>query len=270
MDKRLLLKNFAAQHAPHWEEPFRAWVGEEFPECLPEKASLLELCCSDGGLTRQVAARLPPGGRLIATDDVRELMDLARQHLGPVIGKKVFFKRETPEELTFAPATFDGLYAAVLPPRYHLEQVLAEASRLLRKDGFVLLGVAMRGSFCELVDVFREVLEKEDLVRTQEELDGLLERFPRRSQLQRLLSTHGFIDSRIKQRTHTIHFERGLDLVSSVLVQRHCLEPCLELIADRGWREGILAGMVGSLDTYFPGGIDLTIEMGRLQADKLC
>ncbi|RLB59481.1 MAG: hypothetical protein DRI34_01685 [Deltaproteobacteria bacterium] len=269
MDKRLLLKNFTRQHAPHWEEPFRSWVDEEFPEQLPEKASLLELCCSDGGLTRLVAERLPEGGRLIATDDIRELMDLARQQLGQAIGKKVFFKRETPEELSFAPATFDGIYCAGLPPAYRLDRVLAESSRLLRKDGFLLLGVAMQGSFCELLDVFREVLEKEDLISAQDELDRLLERFPRRGQLQRLLSAHGFIDGRIKQRTYTMKFERGLELVSSVLVQRHCLEACLELIADRGWREGILAGMVRSLDTYFPGGIELTIEMGRLQADKL-
>ncbi|RME25755.1 MAG: hypothetical protein D6806_07365, partial [Deltaproteobacteria bacterium] len=75
MDVRKLLKNFENQHLPHWEKPFADWVLEGFPEKLPEKPNLLELCCSNGELTAALLDRLGDRGRLIATDDVRDLLE---------------------------------------------------------------------------------------------------------------------------------------------------------------------------------------------------
>ena len=123
--------------------------------------------------------------------------------------------------------------------------------------------------FQELLDIFREVLEKEDLIPVQEELDQICERLPDRLKAKRLLANVGIVDNIVRAQEETVHFDSGLEFVIAPLIRQHCLDECLGLIKDRGWREGVLAGMIRALDTYFPDGIDLTLVMGRLEGNKL-
>ncbi|HUU00566.1 MAG TPA: methyltransferase domain-containing protein [Myxococcota bacterium] len=269
MEAHKLARVYEKEVAPHWEGHFVPFLLESFPAELPRKATLLEMCCATGDLTAEIAARLPEGGRLIAVEDVRELMDLARAKIPADMRKRVFFKKEQPNALTFADETYQGVLSPGLPTVYDLADVLAEAVRLLGKDGFVLLGALLSGSFQELLDIYREVLEKEDLVAAQDNLDSFCGKLPDPPAANRMLSAAGLIECRARARTVSIHFENGLGLIRSPLVRRHCLEECLGFIKDRGWREGVLAGIVRSLDTYFPKGLDLTLVLGRLEGVKL-
>ena len=83
-----------------------------------------------------------------------------------------------------------------------------------------------------------------------------------------MLIEAGLAECRVESREHQVKFDQGIQLLEAPLVRQHCLDDSLDLIPDRGWREGILAGMIRSLDTYFPGGIELTIVLGKLQASK--
>ncbi|RME30609.1 MAG: class I SAM-dependent methyltransferase, partial [Deltaproteobacteria bacterium] len=213
--------------------------------------------------------RLGDRGRLIATDDVRDLLEKARARLGEKAGKKVFFKRERPDALEFAPATFDGVCAAGLPVEYSLEAIVQQAARVVRPDGFVLMGIAAEGSFVEIFDLLREVLEREDLARELDQLDRLQARLPDKRRILELLQTNDFIECSVHVKQHRIEFERGIELVSSCLVQRQCLESCLSIVRDRGWREGVLAAVVKAIDTYFPQGATLTINMARIKGVRL-
>ncbi len=269
MDPKHLAQCYEKDHLPHWDGVLTEWLLEALPDQVPERVAWLELCCSSGALTAELAGRLPAGGRLIAIDEVRELMELARQKVPPERRRQVFFTKERPDALSFSDSTVDGVLAAGVPPVYELEQVVREAYRLLGKDGRLLLGVALRGSFQEIFDVLREVLEKEDLNPALEGLEKLARRFPDAAEAGRLLSRQGFIECRVRQRTHQVRFDSAMELVSSSLVRRNCLEACLALIPDRGWREGVLAGLVAALAVYFPGGIDVTLQFGRLEATRL-
>jgi ubiquinone/menaquinone biosynthesis C-methylase UbiE len=269
MEAHKLARVYEKEVAPHWEGHFVPFLLESFPAELPGKATLLEMSCATGELTTEIAARLPETGRLIAVEDVRELMDLARPKIPADKRKRVFFKKERPDALTFADEAYQGVFCPGLPTIYDLPVVLTEAVRLLGKDGFVLIGALLSGSFQELLDVFREVLEKEDLLAAQDKLDAFCARLPDPPTANRMLSAAGLIECRARARTVSIHFENGLDLIGSALVRCHCLEECLGFIKDRGWREGVLAGIIRSLNTYFPEGIDLTLVLGRLEGVKL-
>jgi SAM-dependent methyltransferase len=268
MDARKLAQCYDEEVLPGWDAAFVDLLCEEFPAPLPAKAQLLEIGCTTGRLTETLMERLPEGGRLIAIEDVRELMEIARGKVAAFDRKRVFFKKEPADHISFSDGTFDAVLSAGLAPIYDLAEVLGEVARLLKPDGAALLGVPMRGSFQELLDIFREVLEKEDLFQVQNELDRLTARLPDRLEALRLLNEAGLVETRVGLCERSLRFADALEFLQAPLVRTHCLEQCLDLIQDRSWREGVLAGMVRSLDTYFPDGIELTLVLGRLSGTR--
>jgi len=268
VDPRKLARLYEQEVLPEWDERFAPFVLEAFPESFASRCTLLELGCLTGRLTTEIIRRTPPTVRLIAVEDVRDLLEKARRKIPEEDRRRVFFKKETPDRLSFADATFDGVISACIPPACRLDEVLAETCRLLVHDGFALLGTPLKGSFQEVLDVYREVLEKEDLVAVQEELDAHCRRLPDRLEAGRMLSRAGLVEGRIHLRQEVVRYPDGLALVGSALIRAHCLDACLALVRDRGWREGVLAGMIRALDTYFPDGIEVTVVMGRLEATK--
>lgn len=268
MDPQKLAKVYDTEIRPHWEDQFVPFLMESFPAELPPKSSLLEIGCASGRLTSEIITRLPPGCRLIVVEDNRDLLERVRKNVSGEDRKRVFFKKEPPDKLSFADGTFEGILSGGFPPSFDLRAALKEATRLLAKDGFLLMGAPLQGSFQELLDVFREVLEKEDLIPFQEELDRHCARLPDRLAANRMLIEAGLAECRVESREYQVKFNQGIQLLEAPLVRQHCLDDSLDLIPDRGWREGILAGMIRSLDTYFPGGIELTIVLGKLQASK--
>jgi SAM-dependent methyltransferase len=268
MDPQKLAKVYDTEIRPHWEDQFVPFLMESFPAELPPKASLLEIGCASGRFTSEIITRLPPGCRLIVVEDNRDLLERARKNVSGEDRKRVFFKKEPPDKLSFADGTFEGILSGGFPPSFDLRAALKEATRLLTKDGFLLMGAPLQGSFQELLDVFREVLEKEDLIPFQEELDRHCARIPDRLAANRMLIEAGLAECRVESREYQVKFDQGIQLLESPLVRQHCLDDSLDLIPDRGWQEGILAGMIRSLDTYFPSGIELTLVLGKLQASK--
>ncbi len=268
MDPRKLAKVYEAEVKPHWDDQFTPFLLESFPPEVPPKSTLLEIGCASGRLTMEIVSRLPPGSRLISVEDNRDLLEMTRAKISGDDRRRVFFKKEPPDALSFADETFEGILSPGFPPSFDLRAALREATRLLKKDAFLLMGTPLLGSFQELLDVFREVLEKEDLVPVQEALDRYCARMPDRLTASRLLIETGLADCRVDSREYSLGFDRGIQLLESPLVRQHCLDDSLNLVPDRGWREGVLAGIIRALDTYFPGGIELTIVLGRFQAVK--
>lgn len=268
MDARKLAQCYEEEILPGWDQAFVDLLLPAFPDELPPKPSLLEIGCTTGRLTEEIVSRLPEDGRLIAIEDVRELIDIARRKVAAFDRRQVFFKKEPADKISFADGTFDGVLSAGLATAYDLGKVLEEVVRLLKPDGFALLGIPMRGSFQELLDVFREVLEKEDLVSIQDELDRLDQRLPDRPGANRLAGNAGLVETHIQLEERSLRFDSALGFLQSPLVREHCLESCLALIQDRSWREGVLAGMVRSLETYFPEGLELTLVLGLVEGTK--
>lgn len=268
MEAHKLAKVYEQEVVPGWEERFAPFLLEAFPESLPPKCQLLELGCTTGRLTQEIVRRLPPQGRLIAVDDNYQLIEQARLKIAESDRRRVFFKKEAPLEVSFAAGTFDGVLGAGAEGPGRLGEILKRVGPLLRSDGFLLLGTVLQGSFQELLDIFREILEKEDLVPAQLAFDQFCRGFPDRAAALRLLTEAEFLSPRVRTRESSIQFPSGLALLQSPLVRHYCLEGCLTIIKDRSWREGVLAGMVRSLDTYFPNGVELTLQLGRLEATR--
>jgi SAM-dependent methyltransferase len=99
----------------------------------------LELACGTGRVTRHLAAQLPPGGRLVATDIDGDMLQLARQLIPD---PRVEWLQADAQQLPFPDAAFDhvvcqfGMMFVV-----EKERAYAEAFRVLEPGGKLIFNV---------------------------------------------------------------------------------------------------------------------------------
>lgn len=97
--------------------------------------SVLELGCGTGLFSAIIAEKAK---HLIATDLADEMLNLVRQRLGN--SPRILVQKEDCYHLSFADATIDVLFLGnVLHIVADPEQVLAEAARVLRKNGRIIV-----------------------------------------------------------------------------------------------------------------------------------
>jgi SAM-dependent methyltransferase len=116
----------------------------------------VDLAADEGLAALDLFSRLAPGSRLVAvTDDARpaERLHTHAKHAFPsgVLGRRFFIRREDLTRLVFADGVFDLAYACLpfgeLPePR----SVLAQALRVLRPGGTLIITTALASSLLEL------------------------------------------------------------------------------------------------------------------------
>jgi SAM-dependent methyltransferase len=96
--------------------------------------------CAGGRFTFEIFSRLPPGGRLIVVEDNRDLLEKVRKNVGAQDRKRIFFKKEPLDKLSFADGTFDAVLSGGFPPSFGLRAALKEVTRLLNRNGLLLMG----------------------------------------------------------------------------------------------------------------------------------
>jgi ubiquinone/menaquinone biosynthesis C-methylase UbiE len=119
---------------------------------VPEYASVLELACGTGIVTRQLRDRLKGGAKLVATDLNDSMLDYARAKFGEEAS--VQWQQADATDLPFADQSFDAVVCQFgimfFPDK---EKALREAFRILRPGGRFLFSVW-------------DAIEQNDLART--------------------------------------------------------------------------------------------------------
>ena len=113
----------------------------------------------EGTVTTQVAGFGRPQG--IAFDASGTLLDVARNKAGALSGKRIYFRSERAQKLSFANDVYDLIvanlgFADVDEPR----TAVKEWVRVLKPGGTLALTCAARGTWQEFFDIYREVLVK--------------------------------------------------------------------------------------------------------------
>lgn len=107
---------------------------------LPERKSgfkAIELGCGEGYSTKRLHAMLPPGASLSASEYVGKLVPKARK-----LNPKVKVIEESVYALKHKNESFDLIFLLeVLEHLDYPDKALAEINRVLKKDGFLILGV---------------------------------------------------------------------------------------------------------------------------------
>lgn len=166
---------------------WRRYVNQTIPvlqraACVQSGERVLDLACGTGAFERRVAAERPDA-TLVGIDLAPSMVDRARAKLEGVPNARV--EHADAHDLPFADASFDAVVCANTFHYFtHPETVLAEAARVLRPKGrLVLLDWSRDFWTCQVMDaVLQGVDPAYDTCYTLEELTTLLGRAGLRTQ----------------------------------------------------------------------------------------
>lgn len=131
-------ENYDRYLGPVIFEPYASDMVERLN--VSEGASVLELACGTGILTRRLRDRLPPGVRFVATDLNEAMMAYAAQKFR--LGEAVEWKQADASDLPFADQSFNAVvcqFGLMFVP--DKEKAICEAYRVLKSGGTFLFSV---------------------------------------------------------------------------------------------------------------------------------
>jgi ubiquinone/menaquinone biosynthesis C-methylase UbiE len=240
------------------------------------RGQVLDLGCGTGHPALDVLRRMADHGRVIAIDRDSGLIDLARRRAVEASGKRIFFKVESMDELSFGDEVFDLAVGNLIFGALDADAsavgektALGEIRRVLVPGGRALLSRPLAGTFEEVLDMLREVVLRRDLTAAQKRLDVLGSRHPTAEAWATQLSGVGFQDVQVDVVEHRLAFKNARELFA---------DPLVRVVAMPEWRwiaglepgsETVLEDAERALDTYFAGGpLSLTVMAGSARAQK--
>lgn len=245
---------------PRYAAHFARLLLAEIPS---DARNVLDVGCGTGHLSFHVLSRLGSGGRVIAVDRDEGLVDLARRRGWEEIGRRLFFKVEDAESLSFGAGVFDAVVSNLLYPELPSpERMLAEVRRVLVGNGPLLLTTPLRGTFVEAFDVLRERAITEDDPSLARRVDEIAAREPTVEQLEASLRGAGFTRVEVRQETFKLSYRSAAELFGDRLVRLIGLPRWREAAGEERGEERI-AAMQRALDVYHGGGpLSLTVHAG--------
>lgn len=253
---------------PRWSSIFGRAIIARIPHGT--RAQVLDVGCSTGHPAFDVMRKLAESGRVIAIDRDPALVDLARRRALDDAGKRIFFKVEPLETMSFGDDVFDLVIGNLVMGSIDDESAaLAEMRRVTSPGGRLLLTRPLAGTFEEVLDMFHEVAVRRDHAMLTRRLDQLALRQPTAGAWRAQLAGAGFTEIDVQVEEVRLSFRNARELFS---------DPMLRLVAMPEWRwlcgmepgdETMLEDAERALHTYYAGGpLSLTVQVGLAQARK--
>jgi len=240
---------------------------------LRPRASVLEIGCAAGALTGEITHRLGPEGRVVALDASAALLDLARARVRDQepVGRRAFFRTHTPEaRLPFDDASFDFVLANVsLGDLPDPEAAVADWARVARPGGEVVLATPLRGTWGELLDLFREVLVRLHRDDAMEALDAYLRALPDRDTVVRLFHLAGLRGVTSELDHWDLVFRSAREFFYAPVIEQGPLERWKDVAGRGASMHDVFHQLKQAIDTYFAGrAFSVGVFAGRFAARK--
>lgn len=247
---------------------YRALFGRLITDELPHDArTILNLGCATGRLADRILDSLKSDkGRVVAVDSDDGLIDLARRRGYVETGKRLFFKVEPLESLSFGDEVFDAVVANLIFERTRDPlALLREMRRVLVPRGRVVLTTTLRGTWTETLDMFREIAIKDEDEALAARTEQVASEHPSAETITQWASDAGFGEVRLREETFRLSFRSAGDAFLDRLVHAVAL-PQWETIAQG---PATLDRARQHLDVYHGGGaLSMTIHAGVLSARR--
>ncbi len=256
-DARVVEAIVVPRYAAHFARLF-------LPRVSSDARMVLDVGCGTGHVSFHVLARLGSMSRVIAIDTDEGLVDIARRRGWDEIGKRLFFKVESADALSFGDGVFDAVVGnLVLPELEHPAKALAEMRRVLVPGGELYLTTPLRGTFVEALDMLREIAVHDEDNALASRVEAAARQDPDPEALETELRDAGYEDVVVHCDEFRISFRSAEDMFADRLVQVVGLPLWRELAGDDERADARLARMQRALHTYFAGGaLSLTVRAG--------
>ncbi len=232
------------------------------------RATVLDVGCGTGHPAYEILRRLDQGGRVIAVDHDTGLLEIARRRALGDLGRRIFFKVESASDLSFGDDVFDVVVCNLLfEEPADVAPILAELLRVGAPHGRLLATAVLRGTFEEVLDMFREVALAEGLDEVARRTDERAHALPELDPLMGRFRAAGLEDVQQRSETFRLPFRSARELFADPLVRLVAMPLFRAIAGEDSEGERILGLVQRHLDVYFGGGpLSLTVRAGLLSA----
>lgn len=253
---------------PRWSALFGRALVARVPHS--PRMQVLDVGCGTGHPAFDVMRKLGETGRVIAIDRDPALVDLARRRARDDAGKRIFFKIEPLEQMSFGDEVFDVVVGNLVMGSIEDEGgALAEMRRVLVPDGRLILTRPLVGTFDEVLDMFREVVVRRDHTELARRIDRIALRYPSASVWRAQLAGAGLEQVEIEVEELRLPFRSARELFADPMLRHVAMPEWRWLCGMQAGDEAMLDEVERALETYFAGGpISLTVRAGLAQARK--
>lgn len=247
---------------PQWSTLFGATLIERVPRGF--RGQILDVNAATGYPSFAILAKLDGAGRVVAIDRDPALLELLRRRAIGEAGRRVFARTESLDALSFGDEVFDVVVGCALGGAALRDaRTLSELRRVLVVGGRLLVSCPLRGTFEEVLDMFREVADRRDDVGLAGRVEALAAQAPTVAELGAALEGAGFEGVSIDQSERQLVFRTARDVFTHPVL-RHVAHAQWRAVAgfERGGEE-VLAEVEHALATYLPRGpIALSVRVG--------
>lgn len=172
---------------------------------------ILEIACGTGRVTRHLAEKIPPEGKLVATDLNPGMIEVAKSQIH---SDKIEWKVVNAQDLPFEDESFDHVicqFGVIFFP--DKVQSFREAQRVLKKGGSYIFNVWESVERNPRIDTMWKVIAEVFTNEPPEFFQKGPHSFNDKNEIDRMLRNAGFDDVRIETVVKTSHYTGPDDLI---------------------------------------------------------
>ncbi len=255
--------------APLWHDRFARLVLSDLPE--DEECFALDVHSGTGRTTDELLRRLGEGARVLGLQSDNARMSVAKIRLGNTFAGRAYLKAGSFDDITgMSDATYDltvaNLVLGLEVPDWRAG--LEELVRITKPDGIVAASMPLRNTWCEVEDLFAEVLRDRGLTDALGRLERRRKLRPTPAQVAAVARQIGLErrDFVVEHQRFQLLFGSGRELLFSPLVEQTQVPIWRAVIGSDADPTEVLWQLKTSLDTYFARQVlGVTIVAGCLR-----
>jgi ubiquinone/menaquinone biosynthesis C-methylase UbiE len=244
-----------------YEEEVYPLVGQRLADllteklCLPPRAHALQIGCGLGTTTTRLVQCLDSESQLVVSERTPALLERARAAALALGDARVLFQAYEPgQHLPFADGAFDCTLAnTILAELAAPVAFLAEGVRVTKPGGTLHLATLLRGSWCEFLDVFADVLVRLGKTEMADALARDTAGFPEPEALAQELEAAGLTGVAVETTRWELIFRTSREFFYAPVIERGPLGRWKAVAGKGPEMQDIFLAVKEAIDTYYGG-----------------
>jgi ubiquinone/menaquinone biosynthesis C-methylase UbiE len=239
---------------------------------LKPRCQVLQIRCGLGQATTDLLHRLDPASRIINLETAQGLLDRARANVAAEqVGRRIFFRLQSLDaHLPFGDDAFDLVLANVgLADLARPDEFLADLARVARPGAEVRVASPLRGTWVELLDVFRDVLVRLGRDDALASLRGYAASFPEAGAVLHQMEQAGLTPVTVQRDHWDLVFRSAREFFYAPVVEFGPLARWKKIAGTGAEVQDTFLAVKQAIDTYFSSqSFSVSIEAGLFIGQK--